>query len=550
SRKTTSTIDPNELLCGFDIPDEDSLEFLGSLISSGQVPRADMDEILKLSLSRGTEEWDMLLDCATTIRGRYFGPGNHEQESILPFLGLVISGQADCVLPSSGTHEVGGDVDVAPGQRAKKTLSGKPKTNKSVKKTLTRSVSHFWQDAGQEDAQQQTALRAAPDDAVKVDCLRKPVEDERSTAESNSQTNITVGSCPTIFSHHSSDEHDGSGLPSPISGVDIDEEHVAAPDTTIRGVGNPQDIIPVTNPPTEEKPASRTQRIYRSPFFSTAPAPQKKDQGQILPSQPSPPKSRPPRGTVSCLPVPPLSASHFGLIQEELASDPFRLLIAITFLIRTSGKSAIPVFRELMERFPTPAAIAIADPAEITALMHPLGLSVVRTAKIQKYARLWLISPPCKERRYLVKNYPRRGDGGFAAAGQEFGPEPDTSLDEEADALVLARKEAIGCAWEIGHLTQGRYALDSWRIFCRDVLLGRAEDWKGKGREPEFQPEWMRTLPEDKELRACLRWMWMKEGWEWDPRTGEREPLGEELRKAVDEGRVGYDDQGNLVILY
>lgn len=41
----------------------------------------------------------------------------------------------------------------------------------------------------------------------------------------------------------------------------------------------------------------------------------------------------------------------------------------------------------------------------------------------------------------------------------------------------------------------------------------------------------------------------MREGWEWDPLTGEREPLRDEMRQAVDEGRVGYDDQGNLVIL-
>lgn len=56
-------------------------------------------------------------------------------------------------------------------------------------------------------------------------------------------------------------------------------------------------------------------------------------------------------------------------------------------------------------------------------------------------------------------------------------------------------------------------------------------------------------LPQDKELRACLRWMWMREGWWWDAETGEREILREEMRRAVEEGRVGYDDQGRLVIL-
>lgn len=40
----------------------------------------------------------------------------------------------------------------------------------------------------------------------------------------------------------------------------------------------------------------------------------------------------------------------------------------------------------------------------------------------------------------------------------------------------------------------------------------------------------------------------MREGWEWDPITGEREPLREEMRKAVDEGRVVYDECGSWVI--
>jgi hypothetical protein len=156
--------------------------------------------------------------------------------------------------------------------------------------------------------------------------------------------------------------------------------------------------------------------------------------------------------------------------------------------------------------------------------------------------------PPCRERRYGVKNYPRRGDGKGVKAGEEFGPE-DEEVGDEGNVVRDAKERALGCAWEIGHLTQGPYAIDSWRIFCRDVLLGRSRDWTGSGEQREgFQPEWMRVLPKDKELRACLRWMWMKEGWEWDPETGEREPLREELRRAVDEGRVGYDDNGNLVI--
>ena len=67
--------------------------------------------------------------------------------------------------------------------------------------------------------------------------------------------------------------------------------------------------------------------------------------------------------------------------------------------------------------------------------------------------------------------------------------------------------------------------------------------------DPTFQPEWMRVLPEDKELRAYLRWLWMQEGWDWDPRTGEREVLPPALYRAVQEGRVRWDVCGRLEIL-
>jgi hypothetical protein len=43
--------------------------------------------------------------------------------------------------------------------------------------------------------------------------------------------------------------------------------------------------------------------------------------------------------------------------------------------------------------------------------------------------------------------------------------------------------------------------------------------------------------------------MWMGEGWLWDPQTGDKEVLGGDMRRAVDEGRVGYDEKGGLVIL-
>ncbi|RFU31243.1 hypothetical protein B7463_g5108, partial [Scytalidium lignicola] len=237
----------------------------------------------------------------------------------------------------------------------------------------------------------------------------------------------------------------------------------------------------------------------------------------------------PKRGLVSCIPFPPLSSPYFGLIQERLADNPFRLLIAITFLNRTHGKYAIPVFFELMGKYPTPGSLVSAKKDDIIEIIRNLGLQRKRADTYQTYAKMWLENPPTKGKRYAVKDYPLKGDGRNI--------KPDEVLTDEDERV----------AWELGHMTQGRYAIDSWRIFCRDVLRGEATSWNGEGSTKEnFQPEWMRVLPEDKELRAYLRWMWLKEGFEWDPFTGEKEVASKELMQAAVEGNVAWDDQGGM----
>ncbi|KAG6122753.1 hypothetical protein E4U13_001289 [Claviceps humidiphila] len=254
---------------------------------------------------------------------------------------------------------------------------------------------------------------------------------------------------------------------------------------------------------------------------------------------------RKPAGTVPSVPFPPLSSLHFGLIQEKMAHDPFWLLVAVTFLIKTNGQVSIPVFYKVKQRFPSPTELA--DPRnaqELLSMIRHLGLATNRLKQIQKYASRFLEAPPTAGILHRVRNYDARDDP--SKSGDASCVNPDASLMPDTSAGKASRN-----SWEIGHMTQGRYTLDSWRIFCRDALLGRAQDWKGRGREADtsFQPEWMRVMPRDKELRAYLRWMWMREGWEWDPVTGERATLRAELRAAIDEGRVDYDRQGDLLIV-
>lgn len=272
---------------------------------------------------------------------------------------------------------------------------------------------------------------------------------------------------------------------------------------------HPQILQSIINVPAPIQKATAQE----SPYFAVSP------QNRI----PSPRRRLP--GVVSCIPFPPLSSPRFGIIQETLAHEPCWLLMAITFLIKTSGQLGIPTFYRFRARFPTIEEIA--DPANapaIVEMIQHLGLATMRLKYLQRYSRVFQYTPPYANKRYIVRNY-------------------------DARDVILGEVATDTHAWEIGHLTQGKYALDSWRIFCRDKLLGRAQDWNGKGREGEFQPEWMRVMPADKELRAYLRWMWMREGWEWDPVTGEKKVLRDEMRRAVEEERVEYDDDGGLRIL-
>ncbi|PLB54198.1 hypothetical protein P170DRAFT_442328 [Aspergillus steynii IBT 23096] len=234
----------------------------------------------------------------------------------------------------------------------------------------------------------------------------------------------------------------------------------------------------------------------------------------------------------SCLPFPPTDALSFGLIQEQLAHDPFKLLIATIFLNRTRGGVALPVLFRVFDRYPTVEAMATADLTNLVSLIRCLGFQNQRAKKCIGLAQTWLADPPKKDKRYRKLHYPCRMDGRDIA---------EDECIEDDDPRV---------AWEIAHLPGvGAYSLDSWRIFCRDELRGVAKDWKGDGvMDPEFVPEWKSVLPQDKELRAYLTWMWLKEGWVWDRETGRRTRGSEKVMRAARRGGVAHEENGNWVL--
>ena len=295
------------------------------------------------------------------------------------------------------------------------------------------------------------------------------------------------------------------------------EINVVSPLPRSKGTEDESTILELST--TTPTPRQRKRVLKVSPYFEKSPS-----------------KKPNPTDRVSCVPFPRLSATSFGLMQERLAHDPFRLLVACIFLNKTRGAVALPVFYELIDRYPTPADLAEAEQEDVVEIIQHLGLQNQRAKKCINLAKAWCERPPEKAKRYRLLHYPKHGDGKDIKPGE---------ILDEADERV---------AWEVGQLPGiGAYAIDSWRIFCRDGLRGLPHGLPARvteeSKDAEMQKEWARVLPVDKELRAYLRWRWLRNGWAWDPLTGERGPADEgEMRDAEDGGVFREANEGDDVL--
>ena len=197
----------------------------------------------------------------------------------------------------------------------------------------------------------------------------------------------------------------------------------------------------------------------------------------------------------SCHPLPHPSALSFGLIQESIAHNLYFLVVQAILWNQTSGTQARPVFNQFISRYPTPAALLQADIQSLTAMLQPLGLQNIRAKRFMDLAKRWHDQPPQVGQTYRRKGYPIPVVASAIAKG------------------ATTAAENVQSEWEIAHLPGvGPYALDSFRIFHRDEMRGLAEDWLGNGaKEENFEPEWKRVVPLDKELKAYVNWRWLKE---------------------------------------
>ncbi|CAI5501172.1 unnamed protein product [Closterium sp. Naga37s-1] len=86
--------------------------------------------------------------------------------------------------------------------------------------------------------------------------------------------------------------------------------------------------------------------------------------------------------------VPPVSP--FGLIQERLYRDPWKLLVACMLLNKTAGRQLHKVIWDLFRLIPTPEAAIAAPTAEIARTIQSLGLHNKRAAMIQRFSEEFL----------------------------------------------------------------------------------------------------------------------------------------------------------------
>ena len=78
--------------------------------------------------------------------------------------------------------------------------------------------------------------------------------------------------------------------------------------------------------------------------------------------------------------------SPYGLLEEELYQDPWKLLTACMLLNKTSGKQVRSVIWNLFKLFPCPEAAVQADVAELETMLHPLGLYKKRAVAFRRFS--------------------------------------------------------------------------------------------------------------------------------------------------------------------
>ncbi|MEW5306497.1 MAG: hypothetical protein WDW36_008956 [Sanguina aurantia] len=130
-------------------------------------------------------------------------------------------------------------------------------------------------------------------------------------------------------------------------------------------------------------------------------------------------------------------ASPYGLIEELLFQDPWKLLLACVLLNRTSGVQVRKVLWPLLRRYPSPAQLVAADTEVLEGLLRPLGLFRKRAQSLRRFSREYAHTQwTCPKQLHGIGQYAADAYNMFCR-GQWQGPAPaDKDLRRYHEWLV------------------------------------------------------------------------------------------------------------------
>lgn len=67
--------------------------------------------------------------------------------------------------------------------------------------------------------------------------------------------------------------------------------------------------------------------------------------------------------------------------------EPYEILIGELMLQKTSASQVLPVYRELIEKYPSPENLSQGDVEEIAEIIYSLGLQNTRAARLKKFGK-------------------------------------------------------------------------------------------------------------------------------------------------------------------
>ncbi|CAE6442956.1 unnamed protein product [Rhizoctonia solani] len=227
----------------------------------------------------------------------------------------------------------------------------------------------------------------------------------------------------------------------------------------------------------------------------------------VTPDGPGPPPSSPDELSQALRLIKP------SLIQERICDDPWKIIVATTLLNKTNGKAAVPIFWELIKRWPTPIALAqglysyvkqdphhppyktVAAAPSLTDLLRSLGTQSMRTSRLIRLSNAYVMHPP------VLPLQQRHASGGRAECdtppmlltdikctvqcspassfkrlgGNNAIPTADESSTMRSPRISTKEYRAVQRTSPIAHLPfTGPYAIDSFRIFSLALNGGGA----------------------------------------------------------------------------